>query len=118
MNLSKLQARISNWKKQDTREKPLEFHIAHLHSEVSEVFEALRELYPHMDEMKKQGVNPFRQVWFTTKGGGPCDHPEGFGIELADVILVALFIADVTGVNIEDAIETKMVYNETKRAAK
>lgn len=115
MNLSKWQARVSNWKKQDAVEKPLEYHIAHLHEEVSEVFGALRELYPHLAEMQAQGVNPFSQIWYS-KREGRTDHPEGFGIELSDVILVALFIAEVTGNDIEAQMEIKMAYNETRRA--
>lgn len=115
MNIQKWMARISNWKKTGNTSRPLEYHIAHLHEEVSEVFGALRELEPHMAEMQAQGVNPFSQIWYGKKEGRT-DHPEGFGIELADVILVALFIADVTGIDIEAQMEVKMAYNETRRA--
>lgn len=118
MNLSKWTARVSNWKKQDAREKPLEYHIAHLHSEVSELFEVVRGI-----NHGKQGAwqapegitteSPFAHVWYGKDG-----HPEGFGIELADVILVALFIASVTGIDIEKQMELKMQFNESKRAAR
>lgn len=115
MNLANWTARISNWKKTGNTDRPLEYHIAHLHEEVSEVFKAKRELEEHLEEMQKQGVNPWAQIWFSAKGDRT-DHPEGFGIELADVILVALHIADVCGIDIEAQMEVKQTYNEGKRS--
>lgn len=116
MNLEKWTARISNWKRQDKFPKPLEYHVCHMHEEASEVFKVLRGINhgkpgvwqaPPIDSTQ----NPYSHVWYDSEG-----HPEGFGIELADVILVALYVASVTGVNIEEQMEIKMTYNEGNRA--
>lgn len=106
-------ARVSNWKKQDKIQKPLEYHIAHLHSEVSEVFEVLRLIQRDALPLFKNGTNPYAHVWMDKDG-----HPEGFGIELADVILVACYIASVTGIDLEEQMILKMAYNEEKRVAR
>lgn len=119
MNIDKWTARVSNWKRQDAAEKPVEYHISHVHEEVSEVFGAhrliLKGTLPKRPKTKKalKGWNPYTHVWFQKDG-----KPEGFGIELADVILVCLYIAYVTGIDLEQMMEQKMKYNETKRAAK
>lgn len=116
MNLAKWTARVANWKRQDATQKPLDYHLGHLHSEVSEVFEINRGIN-HGKPGKWQAPteitteSPYQHVWYDRDG-----HPEGFGIELADVILVALFIASVTGVDIERCMEIKMAYNEGNRA--
>ena len=112
MNLRSWGARVSNWKKRG-QDRPIEYHLCHLHEEASEVFKAWRILTAEpetLPDMQGQGVNPFRHTWYH-KG-----KPEGFAIELADVVLVALFIADVTGIDLEAAMEEKMAYNETRRA--
>lgn len=116
MNLKDWGARVANWKKQGSAQKPLEWHLLHLHSEVTEVFEALREIQsaPGAVQDALDGHNAFAVVWDGEKDGH--HHPEGFGIELADVILVALYIAEVTGVDIEKMMEIKMKSNELKRA--
>ena len=116
MNLKDWTARVANWKRQGAAQKPLEWHIAHLHSEVSEVFEAFRDIQsaPSAVEKALDGHNAFAVVWQGVKDGH--SHPEGFGIELADVILVALYIAAVTGVDIEQMMEIKMQSNELRRA--
>lgn len=116
MNLRNWGARVANWKKTGNTSRPIEYHIAHLHEEVSEVFGAWRDITGNiklMDAIGRAQTNPFGYVWYTGKNE---DKPEGFAIELADVVLVALFIADVTGIDLEAAMEEKMAYNETKRA--
>lgn len=118
MNIDKWVARVSNWKRQDAVEKPVEYHLAHVHEEVSEVFGALRLILkgtlPKRPKSKKalKNFNPYTHVWYGKDG-----KPEGFGIELADVILVCLFIAYVTGVDLEESMNIKMAYNEKRRAA-
>ncbi len=115
MNLDEWSARVANWKKSGAGQKSLEWHISHLHSEVSEVFEALRDIQDATSTPKGfKGVSPFSIITMGEKDGHP--HPEGFGIELADVMLVALYIAAVTGVDIEAQMEHKMTYNEMRRA--
>lgn len=116
MNLKGWGARVANWKKTGSAQKPLEWHLLHLHSEVTEVFEALRDIQgaPGAVEKALSGHNAFAVVWDSEKDGH--QHPEGFGIELADVVLVALYIAEVTGVDIEQMMEIKMQSNERRRA--
>jgi NTP pyrophosphatase (non-canonical NTP hydrolase) len=117
MNLAKWGARVANWKKNGAAQRPIEWHILHLASEVSEVFESLRDIQNNEirgydgNEMPE---NPYSHVYTVEKDGHP--HPEGFGIELADVVLVALYIAQVTGVDIEKMMEIKMAANENRRA--
>lgn len=100
MNLAKWGARVANWKKQGP-ERPLEYHLCHLHEEVSEVFKALR-------------ANPDPAFRWLSAG----DKPEGFGPELADVVLVAVFVAEVCGIDLEWEMSEKMSYNEQRRAKK
>jgi NTP pyrophosphatase (non-canonical NTP hydrolase) len=119
MNLSKWCGRVANWKKTGSAQRPIEWHIAHLHSEVSEVFEAFRDIQNgevggFNYDPEDPPFDPFSRIEWKNKEGH--EHPEGFGIELADVILVALYIAAVTGVDIEQMMEIKMHSNEKKRA--
>lgn len=115
MNLADWGRRVANWKKTGAAQKPLSWHCAHLSSEASEVFEALRDIEDGKIDMKGlKGASPYSVVTMGEKDGHP--HPEGFGIELADVILVALYIASVTGVDIEEQMEIKMAANEARRA--
>lgn len=113
MKISDWTARVANWKKTGSAQRPLEWHIAHLHSEVSEVFEALRDIQ-NGDVVVPKGFDAYSMVTIGKKKGE--DHPEGFGIELADVVLVALYIASVTGVDLESMMEIKMTTNERRRA--
>ena len=96
MNLRKWKVRIANIRKKSTLDLPLEHHLCHLHSEVSECFEELRS-----------GQSP-RYTYY-----GKGDKPEGFPSELADVVMTALLIADVCGIDIEAAMEEKIRHKET-----
>jgi len=40
--------------------------------------------------------------------------PEGFGIELADIVIRCLDLAAAMGIDLESEIETKMEYNRTR----
>src|SRR5688572_8043002 len=110
MNLSKWGARVANWKKTGNVERPLEYQLAHLSEEASEVFKEWRRIDAEQRAMTPSAIaashNPFAEIRMGEKDGHP--HAEGFGIELADVVLVALFIASVTGVDIEEQMEAKM----------
>lgn len=98
MNLKKWGARVANWRKSGPT-KPIEWHIGHLHEEVSEVFKALR-------------LNPDPSYkWYGEDG-----KPEGFGPELADCALAVAFLAEATNTNLEAEMAEKMAYNEGKRA--
>lgn len=41
-------------------------------------------------------------------------HPRGFPIELADAIIRIVHMAEVLGINLEDAVHIKQSYNETR----
>lgn len=111
MKLSKIGARYANTKRKDSTDKPLEWHLAHLHSEVSEVFASLREL-----QALNGGSTNGPMAGFSTVLYGKDGHPEGFGIELADVVMVAAFIAETTGVDLEKMIEQKLAWSEGSKA--
>lgn len=97
------------WKRHAQAQKSLHFHINHMHSEVSEVFEELRDWEDLSDNPEFGGA--LQDVRYDKDG-----HPEGFAIELADVVLTACYIADLTGIDLEAMMELKMTYNETKNA--
>lgn len=73
--------------------------IALIHSEASEALEEFRN--DHMD------------VWYSDSSIGP--KPEGFGIELADVVIRCLDTAHSLGIDLEAMIRLKANYNR-KRA--
>lgn len=108
MNLEKLGIRGANFKKTAKLERSVYFDVAHLHSEVTECFEALRDAEKLSAKHKEPLDDHLRHVWFDG------DHPEGFSIELADVVIIAAYLAHRTGVDLEKAIEIKMAYNEDK----
>ena len=99
MKLSNWGHRVANWKRSRNDQKPLEHHLLHLHEEVSEVFGKVRDGWP-LDKITYEGDE---------------QKPEGFGIELADVVLVAVYIADACGIDLENCMEAKMDYNERRR---
>lgn len=69
-----------------------------IHSEISEALEEYR-------------VNPsgLSDIVF-----GPDDKPEGFAIELADVIIRTFDLCADLCIDIEDAVRVKMMYNATR----
>ena len=84
------------WDKSDRNIPEL---LALIHSEVSEALEEYRET----------GLEQLDKVWYTST-----DKPEGFTVELADVLIR---IADLCGefnLDLEDALKTKMEYNKTR----
>lgn len=78
--------------------------LALVHSEVSEALEewraghALDEIYYHE----------------TGEAADASPKPEGFPIELADVIIRVLDLAYYYEINIEEAIRVKMAFNKTR----
>lgn len=69
-----------------------------IHSEVSECLE----------ELRKPSSNPL--VTYLGQNG----KPEGFAIELADVVIRCLDLAGFLGLDLESAIERKQEYNKTR----
>ena len=83
----------------DKPERNIPELLALIHSEVSEALESYRET----------GIYQLDRTWFTSK-----NKPEGFTVELADVLIR---IADLCGefnLDLEDALKTKMEYNKTR----
>lgn len=69
-----------------------------IHSEVSEALEDYRD-----------SGRSIHNVYYSDTG-----KPEGFGIELADVVIRVFDLACVLGLDIEDLIRIKMAYNKTR----
>lgn len=72
--------------------------IALIHSEASEALEEHRQGHP-LTAIRLEG---------------PLDKPEGFPIELADIILRIMDIVGGYHINLAEAIKMKMRYNETR----
>ena len=92
------QHRIANWKLTRNEKYPIERHLMQLHEEVAEVGKELRN---------GRKVN---EVYLGKHG-----KPEGFGIELAQVVRQALWIAEVCGLDLEALMEKDMAYQESRR---
>lgn len=76
--------------------------LALVHSEVSEALEIARETFGDLGD-----------IWFKGEEGstpGP-RKPEGFGIELADVVIRVFDLAEALGIDIEKCIALKHEYN-------
>lgn len=72
-----------------------------IHSEVSEALEEYRNTSPE-SEVSDLYYNGFS------------DKPEGFGVELADIVIRVLDLAEMLGMDLTDLILTKMKYNESR----
>ena len=73
--------------------------LALIHSEVSEALEVYR----------LKGKDSLKENWFNEKG-----KPEGFTVELADVVIRIADLCGEFGLDLESALTTKLSYNQTR----
>ena len=73
--------------------------LALIHSEISEALEVYRE----------QGNDGLKKTWTEDDG-----KPEGFTIELADAVIRIADLCGALGLELEEALETKMEYNRSR----
>lgn len=95
-SVGQLSAIINDWSNglgwwEDEEQQSIPTKLVLIHSEVSEAFESWRN-----------GEAPCFD-----KGG----KPDGWGIELADVVIRCLDLATQHGLNMEDMLRRKMMYN-------
>lgn len=117
-NLVHTRSRAKGW--YETPRQPLEFHMLMV-SEIAEVSEEVRSKMPdvYFVRHRKDGSYEFRDYtgrpsMQTDIENGFIPKPEGEGIEIADLIIRALDYAAFKGWNIEDLIDLKLEYNETR----
>ena len=89
-------AKSKGWHEEER--SPLEYH-ALFHSEISEATEAVRSGLPPIEFGESSGV---------------LRKPEGEAIELADVVIRIADYFGSKGWNLQEAIMTKVAYNETR----
>lgn len=96
--INKLALEIYQWAEEKgwNRNLVLGNMIANLHTEISEAWEEIRNGHTQ------------RELYYVD------GKPEGFGIELADLIIRVLHIAALYDLDMEALIELKMVYNKTR----
>jgi NTP pyrophosphatase (non-canonical NTP hydrolase) len=84
--------------------------LAVVHSEVSEAFEEYR--HGRMDTyfVGSYPTDPAEWLAFASKG----NKPEGFAIEIADILIRAFDLAGAMDIDLEEAIRLKSAYNETR----
>lgn len=99
--------------------------MMNLHAEVSEAWEELRdgkdlrEYYFAVRKNDKEAgylsfISGLDQLPITMKLAADGNKPEGFPIELADLAIRLFHICGHLGIDLEDMIKVKMVYNETR----
>jgi NTP pyrophosphatase (non-canonical NTP hydrolase) len=85
-------------------ERPFAEWIALLHTEISEAYEEYRNNHDPNETYYNDG--PF--------GYDNKAKPEGIPVELADLAIRLFHMCHALGINLEEAIETKMRYNATR----
>ena len=73
--------------------------LALIHSEVSEALEVYR----------LKGKDSLKENWLNEKG-----KPEGFTVELADVVIRIADLCGELGLDLESALTTKLSYNQSR----
>ena len=98
--LNELAQTIHEWGKRKgwmDKERAFSELIALCHSELSEALEEWRRERP--------------SLWIN---GDKKNKPEGWGIELADVLIRVLHMVAIYDLDIDELLRMKMVYNETR----
>lgn len=97
--------------------RPIPEHVALLHSEVSELFEAWRDghpptefLYEHRGRTGKDRITDYVYGELDEEPGKPVGIPS----ELADVVIRACQFAGEHNIDLVQAIQEKMSYNATR----
>jgi NTP pyrophosphatase (non-canonical NTP hydrolase) len=80
--------------------------LALIHSEVSEALEVARDPKARLNVQWEEGR--------VTGPDSPMPKPEGFGVELADVVIRVFDLAGALGIDIAKCIETKHTFNATR----
>ena len=86
------------WHKDDDN---IPVKLVMIHSEVSEALEEYRNTPPESE---------VSDLYYN----GLSDKPEGFGVELADVVIRVLDLAEMLDIDLTGIILTKMKYNESR----
>lgn len=81
-----------------------------IHSEVSEATEELRFARP----CPKGGPDVDYDDLRALRHGGQLPKPEGFSVEIADVIIRCLDLCGRLDIDIEDVVRRKVIYNTTR----
>jgi len=87
------------WWEEGQQETRIPVLLCLIHSEVSEALEAWRELPPGNLDHIVYGAHP---------------KPEGFAIELADIIIRIGDLCGAYNIDLESAVKTKMAFNRTR----
>lgn len=110
MNISYIVKRASQTAKShgfvtETR-RPIADHVALLHSEVTEIYEAHRDGHSPVEHLYEG------QTGVSQERNDQTPKPIGIPSELADVVIRAAQFAGEYGIDLERAIEEKLEYNE------
>lgn len=103
MKLSTWTNRIANVRKIKNSRKSMDYQLGRLHEEVSEMF------------MEHRKSDDYRAVTWKKDDRG-VNKPYGFMPELGDALIQLLHIADLTGIDPEEAMALSIEYHENKQA--
>lgn len=86
-----------------------------IHSEVSEIVEELRTEQPNGKIYFKGSIAEEHRNLGTAQELAACGYkPDGEAMEVADVLIRLLDYAHWRGINVEAAVEIKMIFNSTR----
>lgn len=90
--------------------------ISNLHSEITEAWEEVRNGHNVTEVYNKCPTCSTINCHHSATYGGSHDRlkPEGFPIEIADLVIRVFHVAAYYGINLEEMIAIKMGYNKTR----